>query len=108
MRVTILRGFCLSLLGQKYLIFNMEKTENLLQEKKRKRKKIKRRQGIKQIKFPLNFSSDCISRNIVPKISVKVFQRHLPHSFFVKPIPEAKKFNCVNLQREKAQILIDL
>ena len=47
-------------------------------------------------------------QNIVSKISVEVFQHHLPHSFFVKSIPEAKKFHWVNLQREKAQILIDL
>ena len=86
----------------------MGKTENFLQKKKRKRKKIKRRQEIIQIKCPLNFSSDCMSPNIVSKISVEVFQHHLPHSFFVKSIPEAKKFHWVNLQREKAQILIDL
>ena len=61
-----------------------------------------------QVKRPLNFSSDCMNRNIVSKISVEVFQHHLPHSFFVKSISGAKMFHCVNLQREKAQILIDL
>ena len=49
-----------------------------------------------------------MSRNIVSTISVEVFQQYLPHSFFVKSIPEAKRFHCVNLQRENAQILIDL
>ena len=58
-----------------------------------------------QAKRPLNFSSDCMNRNIVSKISVEVFQHH---SFFVKSISGAKMFHCVNLQREKAQILIDL
>ena len=59
---------------------------------KRKRKKIKIRQGIMQIKRPLNFSSDCMNRNIVSKISVEVFQLHLAHSFFVKSISGAKMF----------------
>ena len=82
--------------------------KKLLAKEKRKRKKIKRRQETIQIKCPLNFSPYCMSRNIVSKISVKVSQYHIRHIFFVKSITEAKKFHLVNLQREKAQILIDL